>query len=155
MTLSDSRMGNFKTLYKLYELSITFNDNFSKQQITKNNQKKWTVYGKNFWTNRYISNISFVVLSDRIAWAFSRSVSTWTLALGISKPFNRIWLAVLLHKLKFNGISCQVFGFISSFFSNRWLWVIQEKSSQEYAVNTGFSQGIILGPTLLSQLQGL
>ena len=41
------------------------------------------------------------------------------------------------------------FGFISSFLSNRWLWVILDgKPSQEVPVNAAFPQGSILGPTL-------
>ena len=47
------------------------------------------------------------------------------------------------------GISGQIFGLISSFLSNRWLWVVlDEKCSQEYPVNAGVPQGSILGPTL-------
>ena len=59
------------------------------------------------------------------------------------------WHACLLHKLKFYGISGQIFGLISSFPSNRRLQVaLDGKSSQEYPVNAGVSQGSILGPTL-------
>ena len=48
-----------------------------------------------------------------------------------------------------HGISDQIFGLISSFLSNRRLWVIlDEKSSQEYPVNAGVPQGSILCPTL-------
>ena len=47
------------------------------------------------------------------------------------------------------GISGQIFGLISSFLSNRRLWVVLDgKSSQEYPVNAGVPQGSILGPTL-------
>ena len=46
-------------------------------------------------------------------------------------------------------ISGQIFALISSFLSNRWLRVVLDgKSSQEYAVNAGVSQGSILGPKL-------
>ena len=59
------------------------------------------------------------------------------------------WHAGLLHKLKLYGISGQIFGLISSFFSNQWLQVaLDGKSSQEYPVNAGVPQGSILGPTL-------
>ena len=58
-------------------------------------------------------------MSDRIARAFNRSGATQTVALDISKAFDRIWHAGLLHKLKSYGISVQMFGLISSFLSNR------------------------------------
>ena len=90
-----------------------------------------------------------IVLSDRIARAFNGSGATRVVALDISKAFYRIWNAGLLHKLKFYGISGQIFGLISSFLSNRWLRVVLDgKSSQEYPVNAGVPQGSILGLAL-------
>ena len=89
------------------------------------------------------------VVSDRIARAFNRSGATRAVALDISKAFGRVWQAGLLQKLKSCGISCQIFGPISSFLSNRRLQVVLDgKSSQEYPVNAGVSQGSILGSTL-------
>ena len=88
-------------------------------------------------------------VSDRIARAFKRSGATRAVALDISKAFDRVWHAGLLHKLKSYGISGQIFGLLSSFFSNRQLRVVLDgKSSQEYPVNAGVPQGSILGPTL-------
>ena len=53
--------------------------------------------------------------------------------LDISKAFDSIWHAGLLHKLKSYGISGQVFGLVSSFLSNEWLHVVLDgKSSQDY-----------------------
>ena len=87
------------------------------------------------------------VVSDRIARAFNRSGATRAVALDISKAFERVWHAGLLHKLKSYGISGQIFGLISSFLSNRWLRVVLDgNSSQEYPA--GVPQGSILGPTL-------
>ena len=75
--------------------------------------------------------------------------ATRTVALDISKAFDRVWHAGLLHKLKSYGISGQIFGLISSFLSNRRLRVVLDgKSSQEYPLNAGVPQGSILGPTL-------
>ena len=89
------------------------------------------------------------VASDRIARAFNRSGATRAVALDISKAFDRVWHAGLLHKLKSYGISSQIFGLISSFLSNRQLRVVLDgKSSQEYPANAGVPHGSILGPTL-------
>ena len=67
----------------------------------------------------------------------------------ISKAFDRVWHAGLLHKLKSYGISGQILGLIPSFLGNRWLQVVLNgRSLQEYPVNEGVPQGSILGPTL-------
>ena len=88
------------------------------------------------------------VVTDRIAGVFNRSVATQAVELDISKAFDRVWHAGLLHKLKSYGISGQIFGLISSFLSNRQLQVVLDgKSLQEYLVNAGV-KGFILGPTL-------
>ena len=66
------------------------------------------------------------VASDRIARVFKRSGATRAVALDISKAFDRVWDAAILHKLKSNEISGQIFGHISSFPSNRrlrWFWM--------------------------------
>ena len=89
------------------------------------------------------------VVSDRIARAFNSSGVTRAVALDISKAFNRVWHASLLHKLRSYGISDQIFGLISSFLSNRQLPVVLDgKSSQGYPVNDEVPQGSILGPKL-------
>ena len=89
-------------------------------------------------------------MSDRIERAFNRSVATRAVALDISKVFDRVWHTGLLHKFKSYGISGQIFGFISSFLSNRWLRVVlDEICSQEYSFNVGAPQGYVLGPALL------
>ena len=88
-------------------------------------------------------------MSDRIARALNRSGATRAVALDISKAFDRVWHAGLLPKFKSYGISGQIFGLISSFFSNRRFRVVLDgKSSQEYPVNAGVPQGSILGRTL-------
>ena len=88
------------------------------------------------------------VVSDRIARAFNMSGATAAVALDIYKTFNRVWYDGRLHKLRSYGISGQIFDFISSFFSNKQLWVVPDrKSSEKYPVNVGVPQGSILGPT--------
>ena len=66
------------------------------------------------------------VVSDRIARAFNRSGATRAVALDISKAFDRVWHAGLLHKLKSYGISGQIFDLISSFLvidDFQWFWM--------------------------------
>ena len=71
------------------------------------------------------------------------------MALDISKAFDRVRHAGLLHKLKSYGISGQILGLTSSFHSNRQLLVVLDvKCSQDYPVNAGVPQGSIPGPTL-------
>ena len=45
------------------------------------------------------------VVSDRIARGFKRSGATQAVALDISKSFDKVWHAGLLHKIKSYGIS--------------------------------------------------
>ena len=77
------------------------------------------------------------------------SGTTQAVALDISKAFDKVWHAGLLHKLKSYGISGPIFGLVSSILSNRKVQVVLDgKSSQEYPVNAGVLQAFILGPTL-------
>ena len=100
-----------------------------------------------FGSSRSIADL-LTVVCDGIVSAFNRPGATVTVALDISKAFDRVWHSGLLHKLKSCGISGQILGLISSFLSNMQLRVVlDEKSSEEYAVNSGFPQGSIPGPT--------
>ena len=61
------------------------------------------------------------VVSDKIGRAYYSCGATRAVALDISKTFDRVWHAGLLQKLKFYGISGQIFDLISSFLINRRL----------------------------------
>ena len=88
------------------------------------------------------------VVPDRIASAFNRSGTTRAAVLDISKADISKAFDMLVFVTKL-GLSGQIFGFISSFQSNRQLWVVlYGKSSQEYLVNVGVAQGSVIGPTL-------
>ena len=89
------------------------------------------------------------VASDRIARDFNRSGAIRAVACDISKAFDRIWRAGLIHKFKSYRFSGQIFGLISSFLSSRRLRVVLDgTSSQEYPINAGVPQGSKLGPML-------
>ena len=70
--------------------------------------------------------------------------ATRAMVLDISKAFDRVWHAGLLHKLKSYGVLRQIFGLISPTTSSSSGW----KVLQEYPVNAGVPQGSILGLTL-------
>ena len=72
------------------------------------------LYG--FRTSRSTADLLRVV-SDRIARAFKRSRATRAVAYDITRSFDRVWYAGLLHKLRSYGISGQILGLISSFVS--------------------------------------
>ena len=82
---------------------------------------------RSFWSTADL----FTIVSDRIAWAFNRPRATWAVALAISKVFDKVWHAGLLHKLTSHGMSGQMFSLISSILTNRRLqMVLNRKSSQ-------------------------
>ena len=113
--------------------------------------EKWLLFSIFQYGFRSSQSTTYIltVVSFIIARYFNRSGVTRAVALDISKAFDRVWHAVIFHKLNSCGISGQVFGPIFSFISNKRLQVVLDgKSSQEYPVNAGFLQGSILGPTL-------
>ena len=74
-----------------------------------------------FSENQYGSTAGLLtVVSHRIARDFNKSWATQAVALEISKTFDIVWHAGLLHKLKSYGISGQVFDLSSSFLSFKW-----------------------------------
>ena len=89
-----------------------------------------------FRTSRSPAELPTVV-SDTIACAFNWSGAIRAVALDISKAFDKVWYAGLLHKLKSYEISGQ-----------RFQVVLDGKSSREYPVNAAVPQGSILGLTL-------
>ena len=67
-------------------------------------------------------------VSNRILRDFNRSVATRTVALDIFKVFNRVCHAGFLRKVRYYGISGQIFGFISFFLSNWQFQVVLDES---------------------------
>ena len=89
------------------------------------------------------------VVSDIIVGAFDRSWATR--AVIYPKLSTRCDMPVFFTNFfTFYGISGKIFVLISSFLSNRQLWVVLDgKSSQEYSIKSGVPQGTILGLFLL------
>ena len=70
--------------------------------------------------------VLLTVVSYIVARVFNRQRATWAIALNISKDFDRVWHAGLLHKLKSSGVSCQVlslFCLLSDIGGVGWVWL--------------------------------
>ena len=101
---------------------VGYNDIVSAKRIVDHLEKcgLFSDFQYGFRSSRSTADL-LTVVSDRIARAFGMSGATRAVALDISKAFDRVWHAGLLHKLKSYGISGQIFRLISTFLSNRRL----------------------------------
>ena len=101
----------------------------------------WPLYEFQYGSRTSRSTKDLLInVSDRITSVFNMSRAIPAIALDISKAFDRVWYASLLHKLKTYRFSGWLFNLVLSFLSNRQLRVIQaEKFKQEYSVNAGAS----------------
>ena len=69
--------------------------------------------------------------------------------LDISKAFDRVWHAGLLHKLEQHGISVDLLKWISSYLSNRTQSVVfNSVTSSPKSATAGVPRGSVLGPLL-------
>ena len=74
---------------------------------------------------------------------------TRAIALDISKAFDKVRHAGLLHKLKSYGVVGPILGILESFMIERSLKVVLDgQSSPLCCINAGVPQGSVLGPTL-------
>ena len=89
------------------------------------------------------------VITDRISRSLDLSLETRTVALDISKAFDKVWHKGLLHKLQSYGITGKILSLMKSFLSNRKMKVVLDgQSSEFFSLNAGVPQGSVLGPTL-------
>merc|ERR1712035_293843 len=74
---------------------------------------------------------------------------TFSVALDISKAFDRVWHKSLISKLPSYGIYPSLCSFISSFLSDRSIAVVVDgHCSSPKPINSGVPQGSVLSPTL-------
>lgn len=89
------------------------------------------------------------VITERVYRSLDKCGGAQAVALDISKAFDKVWHAGLLHKLASYGVSGKAHGIISSFLKRRKMNVVLDgKSSGDFSINAGVPQGSILGPTL-------
>lgn len=71
------------------------------------------------------------------------------MALHISKAFDNVWLACLLHKSKGHGVFGQIFDLIQYLLNHVMKVVLRSNAFRSYHTNTNdHPPGCILGPTL-------
>ena len=88
-------------------------------------------------------------ISDRVYRVLNICGEARAVALDISKAFDKVWHAGLIHKLKAYGISGPFLAIIKSFLSGRIIKVVLDgQTSVDYPINSGVPQGSILGPIL-------
>ena len=85
------------------------------------------------------------LLTEYISKVLDKRDESRSVALDISKAFDRVWHAGLLHKLSSYGIQDEFLSLIASFLSNRSMSVVVNGChSQPCSVNAGVPQGYIL-----------
>ena len=97
---------------------------------------------------RYNCADLLTVVSDRIGRAFNRSGASQAVTIDISKAFDRIWHAVLLHKLKSYGLSGRflaLFLLFSVIDGLEWFWM--KSLLKNFQLMLEFLKAPFLGPT--------
>ena len=88
-------------------------------------------------------------ITEHISRVLDRQGESRSVALDISKAFDKVWHLGLLHKLRSYGITGPLHQLLASFLKDRQMSVVLDgqKSSTKH-INAGVPQGSILGPTL-------
>lgn len=88
-------------------------------------------------------------VTEHVSRTLDRQGETRSVALDISKAFDKVWHKGLLHKLRAYGIGGDLLQLLSSFLRNRQISVVLDgQKSQTRLVNAGVPQGSVIGPTL-------
>ena len=106
--------------FSLLSLVIKVFEKLVNDRIADHLKKCWFFSDSRYGFKSSRSTADFlVVVFDRITKVFDRSDDTQAVELDLSKAFDRVRHDGLLRKCRSSGISGQIFGIISSFFSNR------------------------------------
>ena len=90
-----------------------------------------------------------LTLLDSIYRGLEERKDIYLILLDISKAFDKVWHPGLLHKLKQNGITGNLYAWLHSYLTNRrQRVVIGGKTSEYLPTYAGVPQGSILGPLL-------
>ena len=98
---------------------------------------------------RTTDNLLF--LTQKVKEQFNRKKKVCTLLFDISKAFDKVWHAGLLHKLKLINTPQYLINWIRAFLTNRKFYVkINDKISTTEQIEAGTPQGAILSPILFN-----
>ncbi len=140
---------NYRPISLLSVISKVFESTISQQLVTyfdRHNLFSDSQYG--FRAGRSTADV-LTVISEKIYRSLNKSGEARAIALDISKAFDRVWHAGLLHKLSSYGVTGPFLNIIKSFLSNRVIRVVLDgQSSVDYSINAGVPQGSLLGPIL-------
>jgi hypothetical protein len=90
-----------------------------------------------------------VFITDKIYKALESGNDVCLVFLDVSKAFDRVWHAGLLHKCRSMGITGELYNWLVDYLSDRKIRaIINGQSSEWYQTNAGVPQGSILGPLL-------
>ena len=88
-------------------------------------------------------------ITSNIYNSFEKHDETRALFLDISKAFDKVWHAGLLHKLKCNGISGNLYNLLENYLQNRQQRVVLNGICSDWKnLEAGVPQGSVLGPLL-------
>ena len=131
------------TISKVFEslMNAAMTDHFESLGLLSDRQ-----YG--FRSSRSTADL-LTVITERLLRALDKCGEARIVALDISKAFDKVWHAGLLHKLSSYGISGKLLSVIKSFLLGRRLNVVLDgQKSKTYPISSGVPQGSILGPIL-------
>ena len=133
------------TISKIFERIIHIQ---LQEYLNRNNLLAEQQYG---FRPNHLTEYAAVKLVDYISNKMDDHKIPGTIFIDLSKAFDTLSYDILLYKLKFYGISGVEYKLLSSYLSNRKLYVMFNNKNSEFTeIRTGVPQGSILGPLLFS-----